>query len=200
MLRPLPRSWFRVSSVLWIFSFFSTCAPAARAATIEVPNTTLARLLTDETFPDRRRYIAGKPGDACNWGYVIDPKIATVPAGLEFRGRVRGAFKLLGFCTTLQRDLPIRAVASPVFSHGVLSFRATDLSIEGQSGGRVLRFLLERILDRLRLDLRGKLEVMASGARGPNGIGFKLTDFEVKSVKLLADRTRLDVDFSLEVQ
>jgi len=178
----------------------SLFAPAAGAATIEVPHSVLARLLTDETFPDHRRYIAGKPGDACNWGYVIDPTIATVPAGLEFRGRVRGAFKLLGFCTTLGRDLPVRAVAKPVFSHGVLSFRATDLQIEGQSGGRVLRFLLERILDRLRLDLRGKLEALASGARGPNGIGFKLTDFEVRSVELLADRTRLDVDFSLEVQ
>ncbi len=171
-----------------------------RAATIEVPHTTLARLLTDESFPDRRRYIAGKPGDPCNWGYVIDPQIATVPAGLEFRGRVRGAFKLLGFCTTLKNDLPIRAVATPVFAHGVLSFRSTDLEIEGQSGGRVTRFLLERILDRLRLDLRGKLEMLASGARGPNGIAFELKDFEVRSVELLTDRTRLDVDFGLEVR
>ncbi len=179
---------------------FWIVTPAARAATIEVPHTTLARLLTDENFPDHRRYIAGKPGDACNWGYVIDPVIATVPAGLEFRGRVRGAVKILGFCTTLGRALPVRAVATPTFSRGVLSFRATDLQIEGQSGGRVLRFLLERILDRMRLDLRGKLAALASGARGPNGIGFKLTDFEVRSVELLSDRTRLDVDFALEVQ
>ncbi len=180
--------------LLWIVS------PSARAATIEVPHSTLARLLTDETFPDHRRYIAGKPGDACNWGYVLDPSIATVPTGLEFRGRVRGAFKLFGFCTTLGRELPIRAVATPTFSHGVLSFRATDLSIEGQSGGRVLRFLLERVFDRMRLDLRGKLAALASGARGPNGIGFKLADFEVRGVELLSDRTRLDVDFALEVQ
>ncbi len=197
MPRPDLRSVVRVLCTL---PFLWIATPSARAATIEVPHSTLARLLTDENYPDHRRYIAGKPGDACNWGYVIDPAIATVPEGLEFRGRVRGAFRLLGFCTTLERDLPIRAVATPVFSHGVLSFRATDLKIEGQSGGRVLRFLLERILDRLRLDLRGKLEALASGARGPSGIGFKLTDFEVRGVELLADGTRLDVDFALEVR
>jgi hypothetical protein len=197
----MPRTLLQpIVRVLWILPLLWIFSSSARAATIEVPHSTLARLLTDETFPDHRRYIAGKPGDACNWGYVRDPRITTVPAGLEFRGRVRGAFKLLGFCTTLGRELPVRAVATPVFSRGVLSFRATDLHIEGQSGGRVLRFLLERILDRLRLDLRGKLAALASGARGPNGIGFKLTDLDVKSVKLLADRVRLDVDFALEVQ
>lgn len=197
---PRPKILSYIARTLFTILLFWIVTPSAQAATIEVPHTTLARLLTDENFPDRRRYIAGKPGDACNWGYVIDPAIATVPAGLEFRGRVRGAFKVLGFCTTLGRDLPIRAVATPTFSRGVLTFRATDLQIEGQSGGRVLRFLLERVFDRLRLDLRGKLAALASGARGPNGIGFALTDFDVRSVELLSDRTRLDVDFALEVQ
>lgn len=197
---PRLKTLHSIARALCTLPFFWIVTPGAGAATIEVPHTTLARLLTDENFPDRRRYIAGKPGDACNWGYVIDPAIATVPAGLEFRGRVRGAFKVLGFCTTLGRELPIRAVATPTFSRGVLTFRATDLQIEGQSGGRVLRFLLERVFDRLRLDLRGKLAALASGARGPNGIGFALTDFDVRSVELLSDRTRLDVDFALEVQ
>ncbi len=196
---PRRRNLASLARALFAVALLGTPLPS-RAATIEVPHTTLARLLTDESFPDRRRYIAGRPGDACNWGYVIDPAVATVPEGLEFRGRVRGAFKVLGFCTTLGRDLPIRAVATPAFSRGVLSFRATDLQIEGESGGRVLRFLLERILDRMRLDLRGKLAEMASGARGPNGIGFALTGFDVRSVELLSDRTRLDVDFALEVR
>ena len=48
--------------------------------------------------------------------------------------------------------------------------------------------------------IAGALAAMASGARGPNGVGFALTDFDVRSVELLSDRTRLDVDFALEVQ
>src|SRR5262245_741849 len=171
-----------------------------RAAVIEVPHATLVRLLTDESFPDRRRYVAGKPGDACDWGYVVDPSISTVPGGLELRARVRGAWRLLGFCTTLGRELPVRAVATPVFADGVLSFQAGDVAIDGQGGGRATRFLLERMLARIRLDLRKKLGELASGAHGPGGIGFQLTGFDVRSVEILPDRTRLDVEFALEVR
>lgn len=172
----------------------------AGAATIEIPHATLLKLLTDETAPDGRRFLAGKPGDSCNWGYVVAPSIATVREGLEIRGRVRGAIRVLGICTALGRELPIRAVATPVFAHGVLSFRTTEVALEGESGGRLTRFLLERMLARVRLDLRKQLGEMASGAHGPGGIGFALLDFDVRRVELLPDRTRLDVDFDLEIR
>jgi hypothetical protein len=173
----------------------------ASAATIDVKHTTLEKLLTDPARQDGRKYIAGEPDGPCGGVYVRNPRVRTAGALLTLEASLAGGFDLgSGICLPLPEDFQVILSAAPAYSQGLLYLRDPDLQIQGTSLGVFARPLLQGLLDAARLDVRAKLMELVNGHPSPEGVSFELTGFQVGKLSLLADRLRLEVGFSMEVQ
>lgn len=188
-------SWLilAVGGSLWLVS-----AATVRAATIDVKHAALEKLLTDASQPDGRKFLTGKEGDACGWSYVRAPKIATAGQRLKLSVLLRGALALGGGCLKMPSEIPVEVLAQPVYHNGILSLENPEIYMQGEAAGGIYGSLLGSLLKLVQVPLQEKLAGLL--APSPDGVVFRLVNFDVSKIEILLDRVRLTVSFGLEVQ
>ncbi|SRR6266545_451592 len=167
------------------------------AATIEVKHTALEKLLTDASQPGGRKFLSGREGDACGWSYVRSPRVETAGRRLKLSARLRGAFAFGGGCLKMQEELPVEVLGEPVYGNGILSLANPEIRVQGNLAGEVTSALLSNLLRLMRVPLQEK--IVGLMAPSPDGVSFKLVEFDVNQLEVLSDRVRLTVSFGLEV-
>lgn len=170
--------------------------PPVQAAQIDVKHSTLEKLLSDPQRSDGKKYLSGQEG-ASSWLYVREARVVGEGGRLRLTAWLRFAFGGLEMPT----EMRIALRARPQVTDGILSLAQSEVQIEGQPAGSLTSLVVDPLLRLAQIDLRKKLAELIQQDTGAEGVAFRLLDFAVRGpMQVQSDRTRLEVDFTLEVR
>lgn len=173
-------------------------AAAARAAELELPYSTLERIIGEQLFTqDGRHYVRGNKTTRCQFAYLEKPHIDADGDRLRVKARFSGrsAVDVFGGCVGLGDSFDLTLTATPAANNGAIVFKEVNVATVKNSYyiARVRTALARSITKDFKIDLRDRARALLA----PAG---ELASFDLSAVRAAPGALVLVVEFRLVVK
>jgi len=170
----------------------------AMAAELELPYTTLERVVGEQLFTqDGRHYVRGNKSTRCQFAYLEKPHIDADGARLRVKARFSGrsAVDLLGGCVGLGDSFDLAMTALPAAKAGAIVFNEVNIATPKDSYYiRRVRVALARSIARdFKIELRDRARTLLEPAGD-------LASFDLAGIRVTPTALVLVVEFKLVVK